>query len=285
MLGYDFDDEVVPDWLVGLWRRESITLDDGSVDATTTVYWAQSPREFIDIRIPADRPDVGRVGDLSELSPRQMLALANQKGFAGYTELEADLCTWHRQIDFRPSTGRPDTGMVRVEGDTLYEEGDPESVVGAGYREVYRRESGGGRLCAALTREAKNRGREGQIAPAAMLILMDDHFMYARDRTAPLPSAETLKELITQKLAEAPSSAHQLLDCEVSVGHLGTGAAASRIDLSTIPTRERQPLFPAVSARPLTADTIAITGGGLEATWRVLRSNMDVSELAEVLAR
>lgn len=277
--------ENVPEWLVGLWRRESITLDDGTIDDTTIVYWAQTSREFVDIRVPANRPEISSAQALKELTSDELLALAGQKGFAGYSILEGNRCIWNREIDFRPSTGRPDTGMVRVEGDTLFEEGDPDSVLGSGYREVYRRECDGSRLCATLKREAGQRGADRRLLSAALLVLLNDRFMFARDRPKPLPPAETLHELVTRQLAEAPGSASSLLDCEVSLGQIDDDASALRVELSTIPMREQQSLFLDNRARVLSNDVVAVEIDGVESLWKILHSNASASALAALLSR
>ena len=52
-----------PNWLVGLWRRESIELRDGTFDRMTGVFWGQTRNLFVDLRIPANRPaSLGRRG-------------------------------------------------------------------------------------------------------------------------------------------------------------------------------------------------------------------------------
>lgn len=277
--------ESVPEWLVGLWRRESITLDDGTVDDTTLVYWAQTSREFVDIRIPVDRPQIESTRTLEELTPDELLGLSGQKGFAGNTELQGNRCIWNREIDFRPNTGRPDTGMVRVEGDTLFEEGDPDSVIGSGYREVYHRICDGRRLCATLKREAGQSGDDGRPFPAAMLVFLDDRFMIARDRPDPLPPAETLHDLISRQLAQASGSAHSLLDCEVSLGTVDDESPALRIELSTLPMREQQALFPDTEARVLSDDVICVEKDGVKLSWKILHSNVPASKLAALVSR
>ena len=47
----------VPEWLVGLWRRESIRFTDGTIDRTTRVFWGQTRSLCVDIRAPLARPE------------------------------------------------------------------------------------------------------------------------------------------------------------------------------------------------------------------------------------
>jgi hypothetical protein len=68
-------------------------------DDTSTVLWLQTPCGlYCDIRIPTTaRPATG--------SPIPPAVLAQQKSFAGVLTAEGDVTTWHRHLDFRPSSG------------------------------------------------------------------------------------------------------------------------------------------------------------------------------------
>src|SRR5262249_17216298 len=92
----------VPEWLRGLWRRRPIRFADGRYDDRTVVYWLQSDSAFADIRVPKGRPVVRDRESLMRLSESELLALTQQGGFAGWTELSGMRCHWHRQIDFQP---------------------------------------------------------------------------------------------------------------------------------------------------------------------------------------
>ncbi len=69
--------------LAGTWRRRWIRRPDGTVDATTRVWWVQSARQYGDLRVPRGRPDFGGVRSLRQCDRRQLLWLATQEGFAG----------------------------------------------------------------------------------------------------------------------------------------------------------------------------------------------------------
>ncbi|MGA8261787.1 MAG: hypothetical protein WB783_16370 [Arenicellales bacterium] len=276
-------DATVPESLVGVWRRESITLAGGEVDDTTAVYWAQMSQEFIDIRVPASRPAVHHAKHLDELSREDLLALTEQKGFSGHTFVEGNRCTWVRDIDFRPNTGRPDTGIIDVQGDTLVETGYPDSVLGSSYREIYHRQAGGGQRQAALTWGAGQSELHKDAPPARRLIVIDDYFMYARARATPLPPAETLHELVAARFAESPEAVLSLLDCEVSLGRLRDLSPFAQIVISTIPMREGKALFPRCTARPIAQDQLAIVENGSEMTWQIVDGDMTPDELSELV--
>jgi hypothetical protein len=200
-----------PAWLTGLWQRREILLPDGTVDRTTRVFWGQTPSLYVDLRVPADRPPGAGRQSFADFSPDELLQLAAQKGFAGHIALDGSLCRWTRYLDYRPNNGRPDEGHLRLDGDRLYEEGDPTSVLGSAYRETYERIARGDRRSAALRAEG---GREG------VLVILDDHFLYARARQAPLPPAETLRELVEGSRSRAGRALSRLRDLQRHGGRL-----------------------------------------------------------------
>ena len=74
-------------------------------------------------------------------------------------------------------------------------------------------------------------------------MVLDDRFLFARARPGALGPAETLGELVTRARGDR-AAIEASLDCEVSIGLLGAGDRAWRIEGSTLPWREGQRLFP-----------------------------------------
>jgi hypothetical protein len=110
-----------PEWLTGIWRRESIVYSDGTEDRSTCVLWGQTRSRYVDLRIPADRPPARGRRSFDDFSEGELLLLAEQMGFAGHVVLKGDVCTWIRYIDYQPNTGRPDSGRLELNGDALHE--------------------------------------------------------------------------------------------------------------------------------------------------------------------
>lgn len=238
-----------PEWLVGLWWRESIRFPDGSKDDTTRVYWGQTRRLYIDLRIPRDRPNAEGRRSFDDFSLAELRLLAEQKGFAGHITMADGLCSWVRYIDYRPDTGRSDAGRLRIEGDTLYEEGDPTSILASAYQEIYHRERHATRLCVALRLvEHQPAASAGPDATGAILIMIDDRFLFARPRRQALPPAETLRELV-DAAGDDRALIHAYLDCEISLGGLGGSYLPWSITRSTLPFREGARLWAQGSAR------------------------------------
>ncbi|MGF6177917.1 hypothetical protein ABIE33_006237, partial [Ensifer sp. 4252] len=270
----------VPEAAFGLWQRESIRFDDGSIDTTTRVFWAQTASHYIDIRIPAHRVDVADA-DLGSLSVAELASLGEQKGFAGTTVSEGNRFSWHRSIDFRPGNGRPDTGIVKIEGDMLYEEGDPSGVLGVGYRETYRRRAHANDRRVALEL-METTGEPIYVRPKTptLLILLGDYFLFARGRSGQLPQAETLTELLVPSLNDAATLA-KLLDCEISFGRIQSNKGFWIVELSTHPWRERHPLFELKGAE-MAGGSLYLNHRKGRTKWSVTDSNIELGCLARI---
>ncbi len=123
--------------LTGHWRRVWLRAP-GVEDTATRVHWMQAPGGYVDVRLPAWRPEVPG-GDLSALPPGALLALARAEGFAGTIDVADGVCTWARAINWH---GRPegvDAGRLSwLAADEILETG-----INADYAERWRRQPGG----------------------------------------------------------------------------------------------------------------------------------------------
>lgn len=207
--------DAVPQHYLGLWQRRLLSTAGGIDDTTTAVYWLQTNYLFADIRVPLGTED----GALSR---------AMQAGFAGITEVEGDLCQWHRLIDFQPPSLSDDIGRMHfVAPDYLREEGLDSS-----YHEIWER------LPASVGRNqgvwlTSCDGRQG------CLVIAGDYFLFAAGRTQSLPAGESLQALLGSGADES------VLDFELSLGRHQLGTNPWQIELSTLPKRAGQVLLPA----------------------------------------
>jgi len=108
----------VPGWVRGVWQRTVIRAEGAEDDRTSTVIWIQTPTLYADIRVPAK----------GETSP-----LADEAGFAGWLDVEGQVCRWRRPIDLKPGPDDADQGAMFRDGELLVEVG-----LLANYCEDYR---------------------------------------------------------------------------------------------------------------------------------------------------
>ena len=199
--------------LQGLWQRTNLTRANGMVDETTFVRWGQVGRHYVDIRIPVEAAGAGPFGRV---------------GFAGHIDAGGGLCEWHRTIDFQPPNGGRDVARVTLSGETLHEAGSPDVGSPATYDETFVRIKTGAQRAVALERDDGN----------ALLLMIDDVFLYAHQRPEPLPQHASLHDYVA-----TGASLERVYACEISMGALDPGQRQLIISHSVNPLRKGCPLL------------------------------------------
>ncbi|MGO2261821.1 hypothetical protein [Halomonas sp.] len=115
----------IPQAFCGVWQRtlyaEPAHEPYRQADRATLVYWLQGKHWHADLRLPTNGPDFPGITDLEECERRQLEWLASLTAFAGITQIEGSVCTWHRFQDLCPSLER-DVGLMRWMNDAHLEE-------------------------------------------------------------------------------------------------------------------------------------------------------------------
>jgi len=211
-----WSDAPVPTDFVGLWARRLLIEPDGTRDTETIVWWLQTEHLFVDIRLPADRPDFTGITSLDACGPIEIAYLKRQEGFAGHLEHRPGALAWRRAIDFRPLGGPPDEGSVRWDGPNSF----TETGLHIDYLEEWRQ---------VLADE--DRSKTGQYwtdADGALIVQVGDAVMRAWDRR-PSPAPVGLEDSNAD-----PTS---LLNCEISFARKNEEGAAI-VQHSTLPWLE-----------------------------------------------
>jgi hypothetical protein len=191
----------------GAWQRDWISRHGGARDASVTVRYVQTPSMFGDVRIRGDRPALAGAASFADLSDDQLLALAKQNGFAGYTTVDGTSATWHHEIDFQPSSGGADIGRIELSGNgKMFEHALDESYV-----ESWSALGGGDGPFLAV--KVARGDRVGHV-----LVVGGDHFVYARARVTALPAADSITDAIARTHATREAIIG-FLDCEISYGN------------------------------------------------------------------
>jgi hypothetical protein len=199
----------------GMWRRSLIIHADGARDFTTQVRWLQATSLFVDLRQGAALPDFLPLRCLNDLRIEDCAQLAAQEGFAGRFGASGEYFEWQRWIDFQPRSLSADAGRLWWEEEMLIETGRDVPYV-----EHWMRDP------TVVTRPlAAIHLREVESGVAALAVQVGTVFMFARDRRVALSAGSSLAECIAG--AASLAAARALLDCEISLGSAGTGAAMS----------------------------------------------------------
>jgi hypothetical protein len=217
-----------------MWRRTVLERPGEPPDRSSTVLWLQGPGFFVDLRLPAGRPDFTGISCLRQLQAPQLRWLAGQQGFAGTLRLDGDLAWWRRGMDFQPPTDIADRATLRLAGDILEERGTE-----ACYLEQWEREPRPLEPAFGLKLRGADERDEGY------LVRVGNHFMYARARRQLLPSAFNLLALIDSTLDL--TAKQDLLDFEISSGRIDHGAWL--VERSSLPFREGTVISPTPQAQ------------------------------------
>ena len=210
----------------GLWRRRLLETA-GQADRRTTVYWLQTASLYADLRIPEDR---GRRGRLARMPHAGLRALARQQGFAGALDVDGDVLSWRRWLDYQPA-GAPDVGRVHFDGALLVEHG-----VHAAYREEWQRVQAAGDDCLALVLEEELDPNRCHLKRAGVLVALEGYFMIALARPEPLPQAADLAALVDDA-AYTLDAKRRFLNCAFELG-VRHGGGRWELQLSTLPHHE-----------------------------------------------
>lgn len=95
----------------GHWQREWIKAPDFE-DHTTRVHWMQCGSVYADVRMPLERPDLGKARALADLPAQGLYALSMAEGFAGRVTLEGTRCTWQRDVNWHGTPEASDIGDI-----------------------------------------------------------------------------------------------------------------------------------------------------------------------------
>jgi hypothetical protein len=248
----------------GLWRRSLMAWPDGRRDTTTAVTWMQAPTLFGDLRVPAQQPDFSGSSCRNDLSLDQVRWLATQAGFAGRLAFDGTYFEWHRTIDYQPQKANPDAARLWFENGMLVEEGRYSPYIEHWHRDGKVPQSASSAL----------RLTDLDTGVAGLLVYVDQHFMYARDRAQKLTPGGTLGDLVA---SAPPDDARGMIDCEISFGRITQ--THWRIESSSLPYRESAELLPSLSKdmTHFTSADIQADGTPMTRRWSVVEIEGDIT--------
>jgi hypothetical protein len=83
----------VPDWMLGFFKRYSISFANGMTDLKTHVCWLQSRNFSIDLRLPRDADQVV-AKPLLEYSEDELQQVANYEGWLAASDWDGEILSW-----------------------------------------------------------------------------------------------------------------------------------------------------------------------------------------------
>jgi hypothetical protein len=86
-------DQSVPDWMLGYFKRYSISFADGKTDVLTNVCWLQSRNFTLDLRLPIRAQQV-KSKPWEDYSVEELLVMADYEGWEALSEWDGELLKW-----------------------------------------------------------------------------------------------------------------------------------------------------------------------------------------------
>ena len=177
-----------PSYLLGSFRRKSITFSNGLTDETTVVYWFQSRSFSIDLR----------------LSDGAQTPVSIRQGWIGDTlwDDRQELLSWHIVQSYQPHNQWPEPAKLHPVGNSVL-----EFAPSGAYVEDWRQQSASGPLIGLRLKAVRNE-RTGTLLPMdGGLIVAGAHAAYAQSRLPDveqrLRGASGLEAAVTHGLASA----------------------------------------------------------------------------------
>lgn len=222
----------VPDWMLGHFRRRTISFADGRSDERTQVHWLQSRTFTIDLRLP----------DAPALSPRawhdydaaELRVLANHEGWLADSVWENGYLSWRGGVSLQLHNRWPEPAQLQRIGNCMIEFG----TTGA-YVEDWRLQASSGPLIGLRLLEECD-AQSGQVLHCGGgLILCGEQLAWVQGRAVePGESALQLRERAERAQGDGETLA-ALFDCETSLAYADQ-QGRYQVALSTMPARVGQ---------------------------------------------
>jgi hypothetical protein len=223
-----------PDWMLGHFRRRTISFADGRSDEHTRVHWLQSRRFTIDLRLPAGPALPVRA--LQDYSVAQLRVLANHEGWVADSLWADGRLSWQGGESLQLHNRWPEPALRQRVGNCMI-----EFAPSGAYVEDWRLQSTGGPLIGLRLIEERDAGSGELLHRGGGLIVCGRHAGWVHGRPAALPeSTLSLRERAAEAQGDAAALA-VLFDFEASLARVAA-SGEYRVELSTAPARIGQTL-------------------------------------------
>jgi hypothetical protein len=228
----------VPDWMLGFWKRYSISFADGTTDTRTHVCWLQSRNFTIDLRLPLEQ-DLAPAKAIAEYSTQELRALANYEGWVADSTWDGRVLTWlPTDTSLQVHNRWPEPAILQRVGNCMIEHCDSQSYV-----EDWRLQaSAPGPLIGLRLVHERNLETGAMRHLGGGLIVVGDHAALVLGRSGAVKPDASLREQVAAA-HDKPNSLRELLSFETSVADRASGDDYV-IRWSTCPQRLNQALSP-----------------------------------------
>ncbi len=108
-----------PDWMLGCFKRKSITFANGQTDNNTQVFWLQGRHQTIDLRLPIESELI--TTPWQECSTDELIALADYEGWSANSHWDNEQLSWYGGTSFQCHNRWPEPAILSRTGDCMME--------------------------------------------------------------------------------------------------------------------------------------------------------------------
>lgn len=228
----------VPDWVLGCFRRRSITFFTGQEDAVTEVVWLQSRGLTADFRRTPPRLPAASLAAIVELPLSELVALARVEGGVGRTRWDGELMHWTDWTAFQNHAKWPEPGRLTRVGSSMI-----EVAPSGAYVEDWRFQPvSGGPLVGLRLIDERDGGDGAILHRGGGLVICGEHAGFVRGRAEPLPDGERLEDFVRAHARDAAALA-RVFGCDAAYGVAAENTDGFTAALATLPWREGEPLL------------------------------------------
>ena len=109
----------VPDWMIGCFKRKSITFANGQTDKSTHVFWLQGRNQTIDLRLPIDSELVQK--QWQDCSNEEMCRLADYEGWCADSKWKNEQLSWSAGVSCQLHNRWPEPAILSRVGNCMME--------------------------------------------------------------------------------------------------------------------------------------------------------------------
>ena len=110
----------VPEWMLGCFKRRSITFANGLTDKQTHVFWLQGRNLTIDLRLPVESEQVQKLA-WQECDADELARLANYEGWSADSQWQHEQLSWSGGVSFQVHNRWPEPAKLNRIGDCMME--------------------------------------------------------------------------------------------------------------------------------------------------------------------
>ncbi|MDF1763214.1 MAG: hypothetical protein P1U57_07385 [Oleibacter sp.] len=109
----------IPEWMIGCYKRRSISFANGMTDAKTHVFWLQGRNLTIDLRLPQITDQIQK--PWQSCTQQEIHQLANYEGWFADTKWEHQILSWSGGTSFQIHNRWPEPAILNRVGDCMLE--------------------------------------------------------------------------------------------------------------------------------------------------------------------